>query len=47
MKIQKTSKSSSTCLLSASFLRDFSLAVGGLRAPLSGFLEGVLYKYME
>ena len=36
-----------TCLLSASFLRHFSLTVAGLRAPLSRFLEGVLYKYPE
>src|SRR6218665_963505 len=35
------------CLLSASFLRHFSLTVAGLRAPLSRFLEGVLYKYPE
>ena len=35
------------CLLSASFLRHFSLAVAGLRAPLSRFLEGALYKYPE
>src|SRR6218665_1395692 len=33
------------CLPSASFLRHFSLAVAGLRAPLSRFLEGALYKY--
>src|SRR6218665_2217078 len=31
-----------TCLLSASFLRHFSLTVAGLRAPLSRFLEGAL-----
>src|SRR6218665_1002892 len=36
-----------TCLLSASFLRHFSLTVAGLRAPLSRFLEGALYKYPE
>src|SRR6218665_1585748 len=36
-----------TCPLSASFLRHFSLTVAGLRAPLSRFLEGVLYKYPE
>jgi len=36
------------CLLSASFLiTHFSLAVAGLRAPLSRFLEGALYKYPE
>src|SRR6218665_3089761 len=29
-----------TCLLSASFSRHFSLTVAGLRAPLSRFLEG-------
>ena len=34
-------------LLSASFLRHFSLAVAGLKAPLSRFLEGALYKYPE
>src|SRR6218665_1261520 len=38
-----------TCLLSASVLRYFSLTVSlhvaGLRAPLSRFLEGALYKY--
>ena len=34
-----------TCILSASFLRHFSLTVAGLRAPLSRFLEGALYKY--
>jgi len=31
----------------ASFLRHSSLAVAGLREPLSRFLEGVLYKYPE
>src|SRR6218665_1828691 len=36
-----------TCLLSASFLRHLFLTVAGLRAPLSRFLEGVLYKYPE
>jgi len=36
-----------TCLLSASFLRHLSLAVAGLSAPLSRFLEGALYKYPE
>src|SRR6218665_1027144 len=36
-----------TRLLSASFLRHFSLTVAGLRAPLSRFLEGALYKYPE
>src|SRR6218665_1912954 len=35
------------CLLAASFLRNFSLAVAGLRAPLSRFLEEALYKYPE
>ena len=35
------------CPLSASFLRHFSLTVAGLRAPLSRFLEGALYKYPE
>src|SRR6218665_653631 len=35
------------CLLSASFLRHFSLTVAGLRAPLSRFLEGALYKFPE
>ena len=34
------------CLLSASFLRHFSLAIAGL-APLSRFLEGALYEYLE
>ena len=34
-------------LLSTSFLRNFSLAVGGLRAPVSRFLWRALYKYME
>ena len=34
-------------LLSASFLRHVSLTIAGLRAPLSRFLEGVLYKYPE
>ena len=34
------------CVLSASF-RHFSLAVAGLRAPLSRFIEGALYKYLE
>jgi len=29
-----------TCLLSASFLKHFSLAVAGLRAPLVGFFRG-------
>src|SRR6218665_2717764 len=33
-----------TCLLSASFLRHFSMTVAGLRAPLSRFLEG---RYMN
>ena len=36
-----------TCFLSASFLRHFSLTVAELRAPLSRFLEGALYKYPE
>jgi len=36
-----------TCLLSASYLRHFSLTVAGLRALLSRFLEGALYKYPE
>src|SRR6218665_2333359 len=36
-----------TCLLYARFLRHFSLTVAGLRAPLSRFLEGALYKYPE
>ena len=36
-----------TCFLSASFLRHFSLAIAGLRAPLSRFLEGALHKYPE
>ena len=36
-----------TCLLSASYLRHFSLTVAGLIAPLSRFLEGALYKYPE
>src|SRR6218665_2635118 len=36
-----------TCLLSASFLRHFSLTVAGLRTPLNRFLEGALYKYPE
>jgi len=36
-KAEKASKSS----------RDFSLTVAGLRAPLSRFLEGALYKYPE
>src|SRR6218665_88434 len=36
-----------TCLPSASFLRHFSLTVAGLRAPLSRFLEGPLYKYPD
>jgi len=37
------------CLLSATFLRHFSLAVARLRVPLSRptFLEGALYKYPE
>src|SRR6218665_107869 len=35
------------CLLSASFLRHFSLAVAGLRALLSRFLERALYKNPE
>src|SRR6218665_3178603 len=35
------------CLPSASFLTHFSLDVAGLRAPLSRFLEGALYKYPE
>src|SRR6218665_3245185 len=39
--------SGTTRLLSASFLRHFSLAVAGLRAHLSRFLEGALYKYLE
>ena len=36
-----------TCLLSARFLRHFFLTVAGLRATLSRFLEGALYKYPE
>src|SRR6218665_1204025 len=36
-----------TCLLSASFSRHFSLTVAELRAPLSRFLEGASYKYPE
>ena len=35
------------CLPSGSYLRHFSLALTGLRAPLSRFLEGELYKYPE
>jgi len=35
------------CLLSTNFLRHFSLVIAGLRAPLSRFLEGALYKYLE
>ena len=30
-----------------SYLRQFSLVVAGLRAPLSRFLEGAPYKYSE
>src|SRR6218665_2648406 len=35
------------CLLFASYLRHFSLAVAGLIAPLSRFFEGALYRYPE
>ena len=34
-------------MFESDYLRHFSLTVAGLRAPLSRFLEGALYKYPE